>query len=138
MGGMIHRAMHYLSLVGQTQNLLITPRAPLRLQYRDLRGGGTYVRAQVLRAAFILRPNSRDPANRTEFTHVLQLNLGGVMSTWLGAKVANRMYAGAANVVPALEAAAKKSTQTTTRMRHRRNVPVKAVTPPHVAGVQVT
>ncbi len=63
----------------------------------------------MLTAANIMRPNPQDPANKTDFTHVMHVNPGGVADTWIGAKVVNRLYASAAGLPPALEAAANRS-----------------------------
>ena len=84
-----------------------------------------------------MRPNAQDPANRTDFTHVTQLNPGGVLDSWLGAQVVNMIYASAADLVPALEAAAKRPAQETTTTTTTTTT-TKTAPPPHVAGVQVT
>ena len=118
-------------LASQSRLAPPAPSAFFFLRICDPRRDGKYVRAQVLRAAFIMRPNAQDPANRTDFTHVTQLNPGGVLDSWLGAQVVNMIYASAADLVPALEAAAKRPAEGMTTT-------TKTATAPHVAGVQVT
>ena len=66
----------------------------------------------MLTAANIMRPNSQDPVNKTDFTHVMHVNPGGVADSWLGAKVVNRMCARASDLLPALEAAANRPAPT--------------------------
>lgn len=70
-----------------------------------------YVRAQVLRAANIMRPNPQDPT-KTDFTNVMHINPGGIADSWIGAKVVNRLCGMAVDTLRSLEAAANRPSPT--------------------------
>lgn len=78
-----------------------------------LRPGKTYVRAQMLKAANIMRPNLQDPT-KTDITSVMHINPGGVADSWLGSKVVNRLCGMAVDTLQSLEVAANRPIPTQT------------------------
>lgn len=64
------------------------------------------MRAEILIATNIMRPNPKDPA-KTDFISVTHINPGGIVDSKLGAKIVNKLCAKApVNLLVALEKAA--------------------------------
>ena len=67
------------------------------------RRGKKYVRAEILIASNIMRPNREDPT-KTDFISVTHINPGGIADSTLGAKIVNKLCAKApVNLLLALE-----------------------------------
>lgn len=64
------------------------------------------MRAEILIATNIMRPNRADPS-KTDFISVTHINPGGIVDSKIGAKVANKLCAKApVNLLTSLEKAA--------------------------------
>eukprot|EP00752_Nemacystus_decipiens_P013075 g11564.t1 len=98
--------VHYRNLEDGTKIVINRP-----AEHPDARPGKTYVRAQILRAANIMRPNAQDPT-KTDFINVMHINPGGVADSWLGAMVVNRLCGMGVDTLRALEAAANRPAPT--------------------------
>lgn len=57
-----------------------------------LRRGTKYVRAEILVATNLMRPNRADPT-KTDFISVTHINPGGIADSAVGAKIANMLCA---------------------------------------------
>eukprot|EP00903_Cladosiphon_okamuranus_P007169 g6961.t1 len=94
-------AVHYRTLDDGTMMVINRP-----VEHPAARRGKKYVRAEILIATNIMRPNSDDPA-KTDFISVTHINPGGIVDSKLGAKIVNRLCAKApVNLLVALEHAA--------------------------------
>ncbi|CAM9582498.1 unnamed protein product, partial [Choristocarpus tenellus] len=56
------------------------------------RRSGKYVRAEILIASNIMRPNRLDPS-KTDFISVTHINPGGIVDSALGASIVNALCA---------------------------------------------
>lgn len=82
-----------------------TPRNPSN----ETRRSKKFVRAEILIATNIMRPNREDPS-KTDFISVTHINPGGIADTTIGAKVVNKLCAKApVNLLVALERSANSA-----------------------------
>lgn len=73
------------------------------------RRGKKYVRAEILIATNIMRPNRDDPT-KTDFISVTHINPGGIADSKIGAKIVNKLCAKApVNLLVSLERAANSA-----------------------------
>eukprot|EP00904_Undaria_pinnatifida_P009544 jgi/Undpi1/571/HiC_scaffold_10.g04035.m1 len=90
--------VHYRTLDDGT--MVVVNRA---VEHPAARRGKKYVRAEILIASNIMRPNREDPT-KTDFISVTHINPGGIADSTLGAKIVNKLCAKApVNLLLALE-----------------------------------
>lgn len=76
---------------------------------KNNRRGKKYVRAEILIATNIMRPNREDPS-KTDFISVTHINPGGIADSRIGAKIVNKLCAKApVNLLVALERSANSA-----------------------------
>ena len=94
-------AVHYRTLEDGTMMVINRP-----VEHPAARRGKKFVRAEILIATNIMRPNREDPT-KTDFVSVTHINPGGIADSKIGAKIVNKLCAKApVNLLVALERAA--------------------------------
>ncbi|CAM9115160.1 unnamed protein product [Ascophyllum nodosum] len=90
--------VHYRTLPDGT--MIVLNRA---IEHPAARRGNKYVRAEILIATNIMRPNRADPS-KTDFISVTHINPGGIADTAIGASIINHLCAKApVNLLTSLE-----------------------------------
>ncbi|CAB1102757.1 unnamed protein product [Ectocarpus sp. CCAP 1310/34] len=97
-------AVHYRTLEDGTMMVVNRP-----VEHPAARRGKKYVRAEILIATNIMRPNREDPS-KTDFISVTHINPGGIADSRIGAKIVNKLCAKApVNLLVALERSANSA-----------------------------
>ncbi|CAM9830338.1 unnamed protein product [Ectocarpus sp. 4 AP-2014] len=97
-------AVHYRTLEDGTMMVINRP-----VEHPAARRGKKYVRAEILIATNIMRPNREDPS-KTDFISVTHINPGGIADSTIGAKIVNKLCAKApVNLLVALERSANSA-----------------------------
>ncbi|CAM9525647.1 unnamed protein product [Scytosiphon promiscuus] len=97
-------AVHYRTLEDGTMMVVNRP-----VEHPSARRSKKFVRAEILIATNIMRPNRDDPS-KTDFISVTHINPGGIADTTLGAKIVNKLCAKApVNLLVALERSANSA-----------------------------
>ncbi|CAM9907926.1 unnamed protein product [Ectocarpus sp. 12 AP-2014] len=97
-------AVHYRTLEDGTMMVVNRP-----VEHPAARRGKKYVRAEILIATNIMRPNREDPS-KTDFISVTHINPGGIADSRIGAKIVNKLCAKApVSLLVALERSANSA-----------------------------